>query len=74
MTDPVEDIPTGVASLMKVHFKEIHRKYLPWISSIPLEKGMRWEPTWKATPNDDRAYVGRGFPLNPKASGLTPLV
>lgn len=48
---------------MKVHLKEIHRKYMPWISTLPLDKEMRWEPTWKATPNDDRIFFGRGLVL-----------
>lgn len=26
--------------------------YTPWISTIPLNKGMRWIPTWKSTPMD----------------------
>jgi len=43
---------------MKIHFKEICRQYIPWISTIPLSKGLVWEPTWKATPNDDRIFVG----------------
>ncbi|GMN19136.1 hypothetical protein TIFTF001_045135 [Ficus carica] len=52
-----------VCSLMKTHFNEIRRKSFPWISTIPLEKGLVWEPTWKATPNDDRIFVGRGLDL-----------
>lgn len=60
ITKPVQ-CPESVAevrSLMKIHFKEICRQYIPWISTIPLSKGLVWEPTWKATPNDDRIFVG----------------
>ncbi|KAL6519618.1 hypothetical protein OROMI_032866 [Orobanche minor] len=39
---------------MLSHFLAIHRKYVPWVSTIPLEKGLTWMPTWKSTPNDDR--------------------
>lgn len=48
---------------MKTHFHSIHRKYIPWISSVPLCKGMEWKPTWKTTPNDDRILFGRGLEL-----------
>lgn len=65
ITDPVKDLDgvREVMSLMKSHFKAIHQKYVPWISTIPLCKGMVWQPTWKATPNDDRIFVGRGLAL-----------
>lgn len=61
ITHPVDDIGSvqEVMALMKVHFKAICRKYFPWITTIPLKKGMCWEPTWKSTPNDDLVYVGR---------------
>lgn len=26
-------------------------RYLPWVSQIPLDEGVTWEPTWKAIPN-----------------------
>lgn len=26
------------------------RRYLPWLPTITLQKGMTWEPTWKALP------------------------
>lgn len=30
----------------------------PWISTIPLEKGWRWIPTWKSLPNSDKSVLG----------------
>ncbi|XP_074566475.1 uncharacterized protein LOC141823102 [Curcuma longa] len=30
--------------------------YLPWISEIPMYKGISWRPTWKSLPNDDRRF------------------
>lgn len=46
---------------VRQYFPILQNKYLPWLSTIPLEKGLRWVPTWKSTPNDDRNVV------NPKA-------
>lgn len=25
-------------------------RYVPWIATVPLELGMKWEPTWTSTP------------------------
>lgn len=30
--------------------------YLPWIHTIPLNKGLSWIPTWKSLPNSDRLF------------------
>lgn len=64
--EPTEDIGRvrEVGSDLKQAFSNIHRKYLPWISTIPLEKGMTWMPTWKSTPNDDRPFLGQGAASN----------
>lgn len=56
ITSQVQDID-GVPLNSKCTFKEINRKDIPWISNIPLNKGITWEPTWKATQNDDRVLV-----------------
>lgn len=65
ITSPVEDLDRvrDVLSLMKSHFNDIQRKSLPWITTLPLNKGMVWQPTWKAIPNDDRIFFGRGLEL-----------
>lgn len=65
ITEPIKDLDSvrEVLDLMKSHFKSIHRKSLPWISTIPLNKGMVWQPTWKTVPNDDRIFFGRGLEL-----------
>lgn len=46
---PLKDVDSlkKMLSLIKEKFRDIHSKYIPWISQIPLEKGLRWEPTWK---------------------------
>ncbi|DAB41749.1 RNA-dependent RNA polymerase [Humulus lupulus mitovirus 1] len=46
----------GVLGRIKSSFPIINKKYLPWLTSIPLHKGMKWVPTWKSTPNDDRQF------------------
>lgn len=42
---------------MKERFPSLISLYLPWISTVPFNKGFRWMPTWKSTPNDDRHFV-----------------
>lgn len=42
--------------LIKEYFPRLQRKYMPWISTIPLEKGMKWVPTWKSTPMTGRQF------------------
>lgn len=58
-TSPVQDMD-GVLLNSKCTFKEINRKDIPWIYTIPLNKGITWEPTWKATQNDDIVLVWIG--------------
>ena len=41
---------------LKTAFERLQPMYLPWISKIPLFKGITWTPTWKSTPNDDRRF------------------
>lgn len=40
----------------KSEFPLLQKRYLPWVSTIPLHKGLRWMPTWKSVPNDDRMF------------------
>lgn len=42
--------------------QEIWSLYYPTISSIPLLKGIRWEPTWKSTPLLD-SFIHRYHPV-----------
>lgn len=48
--------------VLKEQFTHLQSMYLPWISQIPLLKGISWEPTWKSTPNDDRRQGIVGSP------------
>jgi hypothetical protein len=34
-------------------FFTLQKKYFPWITTIPVEQGMTWEPTRKSLPNAD---------------------
>jgi hypothetical protein len=56
---------SGITDLSKssVHFRGIIRDiqqhglkliklYTPWVSSIPLDKGLKWTPYWKSIAND----------------------
>lgn len=45
-----------VMGRIKESFPVIQRAYLPWLASMPLYKGIKWVPTWKSTPNDDRQF------------------
>lgn len=40
-----------VCDQVKTRSRTLIRKYIPWVSTIPVEQGISWEPTWKATPN-----------------------
>lgn len=50
---PVEDDSKvmRVVNELSDNFKSLIKTYMPWISSIPVEQGFRWVPTWKALPN-----------------------
>lgn len=69
---PITDIDQlrTVLGDIKTMFSKLQRKYPPWISSIPLRKGMTWEPTWKSTPMTDRALSEKG----PKGSPRTVIL
>jgi hypothetical protein len=41
-----------VCSELKQNVENLFRRYLPWVNSIPLEKGFQFVPSWKSTPND----------------------
>ncbi len=57
---PVQDIDRvkQIHQMIKERFSVLQKLYLPWISTIPLQKGFSWIPTWKSTPNDDRQFSG----------------
>lgn len=61
METPIEDIGSvkEILGMVKELFPTLQKLYLPEISSIPFEKGFRWKPTWKTTPNDDRQFQKR---------------
>lgn len=65
ISQPTADLDSlslrGVLGLIKSYFKPIHSKYLSWISQIPLDKGLVWEPTWKSTPMDGRQFLKVGL-------------
>lgn len=42
--------------------ESLRRFTLPASSGGALEKGLRWKPTWKATPNDDRQLDRKEVP------------
>lgn len=45
--DKVRDV---VANIKVSLSGNIIKRYLPWLSTIPLNQGMSWDPTWKALP------------------------
>lgn len=60
ITDPPDiDAVKEVMGMVKSMFPTLINRYCPWISTIPLEKGLRWVPTWKSLPNDDRQFIGQ---------------
>ena len=58
ITTPLQTYPKvmEVMGKMEEGFKAISQLDFPWISEIPLSKGISWKPTWKTLPNDDRRY------------------
>lgn len=48
---PPENIDevVGLVGSIKENFHRLISRYAPWIKRIPLEQGLRFEPTWKAT-------------------------
>lgn len=51
---PVKDMDRvrGRVSQVKCDLVKIMDRYLPWLSTIPLEQGCVWAPTWKALPTE----------------------
>jgi hypothetical protein len=35
----------------RLRLPQLVGRYLLWVSQIPLDEGVTWEPTWKAIPN-----------------------
>lgn len=52
ITEPTADIGSLKAVLGEIQtsFRKLQPLYKPWISKIPLQQGMTWDPTWKALP------------------------
>ncbi|KAK7326271.1 hypothetical protein VNO80_33088 [Phaseolus coccineus] len=52
----------GLVGSIKENFNRLISRYAPWIKRIPLEQGLRFEPTWKALPTHSltkRVWVER---------------
>lgn len=58
ITSPIMDIDRviEVLSAIRRNFGTLQPRYLPTLSTIPLQKGMSWIPVWKATPNNDVTF------------------
>lgn len=41
-------------TLLDYYFDELAQTYMPWLKDTMIQKGIRWVPTWKSIPNDDR--------------------
>ncbi|KAK2655666.1 hypothetical protein Ddye_008718 [Dipteronia dyeriana] len=56
---PTKDIGMlkGVLGLVKEYFPKLQKRYIPWISTVPLEKGIKLIPTWKSTLMDGRSFL-----------------
>lgn len=52
--------------ILKTSFATLQPLYLPNLSSIPLTKGMVWEPTWKSVPIQDSLLLRLGFKVDEK--------
>lgn len=52
--------------MIKDSFSTLQPLYLPDISTIPLTKGMSWEPTWKSVPIQDSPLLNMGFHVDEK--------
>jgi hypothetical protein len=52
----IEEVKSVMGEL-KESFPILMRRYIPWISTVPLHKGMRWIPTWKSLPNSDKSVL-----------------
>ena len=55
-----------VLGMIKDSFSTLQPLYLPDISTIPLTKGMSWEPTWKSVPIQDSPLLNMGFHVDEK--------
>lgn len=51
---------------IKTSFSTLQPLYLPNLPSIPLTKGMSWEPTLKSVPIQDSLLLRLGFSVDPK--------
>lgn len=57
---------------MKESFTYLSQRYMPWLPTIPLYQGFRWDPTWKTLPTHNltrRVFVER-FKLDKKWQGV----
>lgn len=49
-----EDVMSRVLGLLgevKPHLKNLVLRYIPWVTTIPLNQGIRWKPVWSSLPN-----------------------
>lgn len=51
---------------IKDGFAILQPRYLPGLRTIPLSKGMVWEPTWKSVPIQDSLLFRLGFKVDEK--------
>ena len=59
--DNIDEV-VGLVGSIKENFNRLISRYAPWIKRIPLEQGLRFEPTWKALPTHSltkRVWVER---------------
>nr|WOR07594.1 CeaMV1-RdRp [Duamitovirus sp.] len=52
----------NVAYELKEEFHSLIKDYMPWVSTIPLNQGIEWKPTWKSLPNSDLDTASRFVP------------
>ena len=49
-----------INELLDYYFEGIVNLYMPWLRATKIVKGIKWKPTWKSVPNDDRRM--KAFP------------
>lgn len=62
------DTVVELVGSIKESFNRLVNRYVPQIQTIPLEQGMKFEPTWKTVPTHSltkRVWIER-MKLNPK--------
>lgn len=47
-----DDPGAEVCGELKQEFKRVADLYVPWLPTVPLQKGIQWVPSWKSMPNN----------------------